>query len=485
MTTYRLFPSTSGPSAAVSFTGNFLTGVTFTVKAGMWFAGYWVWVCSTGQSTAPVKCALWTVGTATAGSVVPGSVVTSGTLTAGQWNYIPVPVPVQLAQGWDNTTTTLGSSYIAAIGINGSFPDTADWWGSPNPGKDGITNGPLVAYSHNGSGTTAKGPWSIGQGTFSTAGSDPATSMPTASSGNGDNFWVDVQVTDTAPPGYAGTYRLWPNKADANPAVSGDASVAYNVATEIDISQPVMANYIHYFSPPGNPPGGLATAAAVWNIATQAQVVAVNSPAWTTEAGGTVTLGSTGQWVKTVISPAVRLPAGLYRVSVYNANGATGSWNSKDASSGYFTAGAAAAGITWGPLTAPNNASAQTGDFYPGTGTGTTTAQPVFEYHGLNAFPHFTTGTNPPQVYWVDLEVTPVIAGLASAAATAPPVVFSRVTPAPLTARATATAPATLTGMIDISVTAGPTASRAQVSSAGPTAGDGKQAGPTTVNRSP
>ena len=58
MGTYRLFPSTAGPSTPVSYSGPFLAGVVFCVTINSWFEGYWWWVCPTGQSTAPQKFAL-------------------------------------------------------------------------------------------------------------------------------------------------------------------------------------------------------------------------------------------------------------------------------------------------------------------------------------------------------------------------------------------------------------------------------------------
>ena len=79
MGTYRLFPSTDGPSSPVSYTGDFLAGVLFCVTSNCWFEGYWWWVCPTGQSTSPQKFALWQVYGGGEGNVVPGSVVTSGT----------------------------------------------------------------------------------------------------------------------------------------------------------------------------------------------------------------------------------------------------------------------------------------------------------------------------------------------------------------------------------------------------------------------
>ena len=60
--TYRLFPTTSGPSSPVSYTGPFIAGVVFEVTTGgCWLDGYWWWVCPSGQSTAAQKFALWAV----------------------------------------------------------------------------------------------------------------------------------------------------------------------------------------------------------------------------------------------------------------------------------------------------------------------------------------------------------------------------------------------------------------------------------------
>ena len=60
--TYRLFPSTNGPSSPVSYSGPFMAGVLFEVTTGgCWFEGYWWWVCPSGQSTSAQKFALWQV----------------------------------------------------------------------------------------------------------------------------------------------------------------------------------------------------------------------------------------------------------------------------------------------------------------------------------------------------------------------------------------------------------------------------------------
>ena len=175
-------------------------------------------------------------------------------------------------------------------------------------------------------------------------------------------------------------------------------------------------DYIHYFVPNGmTVAAGLATRADVWSISSGLAVATLASPSWTTETGGTVTLSSTyGQWVKAAFPGGTILPAGNYRVSVYNSNGATGAWGAKDAATNYWSSGVGQSGLSGGPLTAPNQASAQSATYYPGTGTGSTGGQPVFAYSGTDTFPDYTTGTNPAQNYWVDLEVTPT--GLSAAA---------------------------------------------------------------------
>lgn len=423
MTTYRLFPSTSGPASAQPNSGNFISGVVFTVSAGIaWFQGYWWWVAAAGgQGTSPVKCALWSATASGAGFLVPGSVVTSGALTAGQWNFIPLPTPVQLAPGFDPSVSTTGSAYVAAIGCNGPFPDTNGFWGTGGAGIGGITQGPLTAYSGIASnGGTLPAPWTLPQGIFSVAESDPSLGMP-ANASNVDNFWVDVQVSNVAPAGYAGTYRLWPNKGDANSSTTTDATVNYTIATEIHLTQPCALNNIWYYSPASSTE--LATEADVWSIATGLQVATIAAPVWLTPSGGA---GSPAAgWLKAAFAGGLTLPAGSYRVSVYSANGTLGIWGARDAGTNYWgnggSGGVGAAGLTAGPLLAPSQPNASSGWLYASGSPGATppyssgtpiNAQPVFGQlpSGLVDFPQLyapNTGTTT-QNYWIDLEVTPL-----------------------------------------------------------------------------
>src|SRR5271169_644670 len=121
MATYRLFSATDGPSSPVSWGGSFLAGVLFQVTTGgVWFDGYWWWVCNTGQSAAAQKFALWVVYADGSGTIIPAATVTSAALTAGQWNYITLAAPLPLS---------IGACYNACTGFTSSFPVTDNQYG--------------------------------------------------------------------------------------------------------------------------------------------------------------------------------------------------------------------------------------------------------------------------------------------------------------------------------------------------------------------
>jgi len=423
MTNHRIFPSTNGPATPSVYSGNFISGLVFAITAaGGWFEGYWWWVCGSGQSTAPVKCALWSAVTNTpTGSLIPGSVVTSGALTAGQWNYIPLATPIPLAPGLDPTTSTNGSAYVAAIGCNGSFPDTNGFWGTAGAGVNGIASGPLFAYSGTAAhGGTVPAPLTLPQGIFTTGESDPSAGMP-GNASNVDNFWVDVQISDTAPSGYSGSYRLWPNKYDANSSTVPDSAVPYTIGFEGRLTGPCMLNNAWYYSPATATQ--LATRADVWSISTGLPVASITSPTWLTPSGGAG--AAAGGWLKAAFAANTILPAGSYRISVYSSSGGSGAFGARDSATNYWgnggSGGVGENGITAGPLYAPSQPNASPGWLYnsgapgasPPYSSGTAiNAQPVFGQlpSGLVDFPQLyapNTGTTT-QNYWVDLEVTPV-----------------------------------------------------------------------------
>jgi hypothetical protein len=422
VTTYRIFPATNGPSVATAFSGSYIAGVVFEVTAsGMWFQGYWWWCCGSGQATGPVECVLWSATGGTSGVIVPGSVVTSGTLVPGSWNFIPLASPVQLS---------IGSPYVAAVAQNGAFPLTNSQWGSGQPFASGIINGPLLAYSSTPDGATVNAtPYFLNQNPFTTAGSDPATHFP----GTGDagaNLWVDVQVSDTAPANYPGTYRVWPNKSDSSPTTQLDNATPFTLATEVRLAKACAANFVWFYSMSGA--ASLPTWAGVYPASgtpgVTAPVAANSSPSWLLPAGGAASAGS--GWVKCAVTGT--LPAGSYRVAVYNAGGAGGSWSVRDYA--YWLTGPGASGITNGPVSSPANGSASSAWIYqpiPGasppytSGGATEPANGTFSLDnslvtGAVQFPylevnyHLSGGAPAGAIaesFWVDLEVTPLAVG--------------------------------------------------------------------------
>ena len=397
---YRLFRSSKGPSSAFSYSGKQTSSVRFMVTAnGSWFEGYWWWVCPNGGLTGPQTFYLlgWLgIGGDSATVTVPGSTVTSGPLSAG-WNFIPLPEPIPLAVGEAHNGQDGGSTlYSANTDVNGNFPDTGGYWNAGQPGGAGITSGPLTAFSNQ-------------------SGSLPAPYQQSQGIGNGDNAWIDVQVSGTAPAGYACPYRIWPNKYDANFGVGGDAPVDYVVAVEVHLSAACDLNAIWYYSPPGT--AQLATECDVWDISTKARVASDSSPAWQYPLGGTASPAH--GWVRCTFT-GVTLPAGKYRVSVYNGAASPDAWSAKalyyfGSTSGYT--GPGSAGLTFGPVYAPGLQAAS--DAYIYDPNGGSNNPPFTSGSGSREPGQATFAMGPPdqypdlyvdglaQNYWIDIEVTP------------------------------------------------------------------------------
>ena len=315
MTTYRLFPSTPGPSSPYSYSGPWQAGINWEVTAGgTWFEGYWWWVPTSGDIAAQ-KFALWAITGNATGTLIPGSVVTSGTLAAGQWNYVPLPTPLPIA---------IGMNYVACTGwtvVNG-MPWTQNQFASGDPYAAGITNGPLFAYS-DASGSA--GAWyTHPQGLYNNASgqTDPSLYWPPGGV-NGSNFWIDVQVSDTAPGGFPGPYRLWPNSYAMDPAATADSAFTYCLGQVFTLSQQCAVNAVWYYSPAGT--AQLATECGVWSVTggglTGSLLIDNTSPSWS----GAAASG----WVRAPVSGT--LPAGTYKAFVYNGAASPDGWSAKDA----------------------------------------------------------------------------------------------------------------------------------------------------------
>lgn len=386
MTTYRLMDGLSGrpgtgPGVS-AYSGNFIAGIMWKVTAnGMWLDGYWHWVPA-GGDTGARKFALWQLTDTTHGvfqALVPAATVTSGTLTANQWNYVPLPAPIGLS---GSVPYVACYGYVASAG----FPDTQNQFGAGQPYAAGIANGPLFAYSEPGASAPEPFTSDYHQGLFSTAGSDPATTFP-ATADVASNFWIDVQVDDTAPAG--ASYRLWPNQPYA---VSwfNDTADNFTLACEFTLSQACALNNIWFYSQAGVTQ--LPTECGIWNVATHTLVAGTDnaSPSWSGAAGS--------GWVSCAYS-GVTLPAGDYKVAVLNSVATPPIWSATTDS--YWGAGAGLGGVANGPISAPDTTHATA----PGQDTYNLGA--AFTYPLTYSAP--ANGAN----YWVDVEVTPVSAGVA------------------------------------------------------------------------
>jgi hypothetical protein len=399
VTSRRLFDGVAGrpgvgssgtqPPGLTSYNSTpFQAGTMFSVLAGgMWLEGYWWWVPPGGDVAAQKFC-LWNRYSASAQGLIPAATVTSGPLTAGAMNYVPLAAPVQIA---------IGTLYIAATGwqpgSSGGFPDSGSQFGSGQLYSGGVTNGPLTAWSDtpNGGSYGFSAPsmnWGMNQGLFGTGAAgtngDPVLNFP-GSQSNSSNFWVDVQVSDTAPADYGGSYRIWPNRYGAE-GTGVDTAANYILATEFTLSAACTLDNIWFYSPPGVTQ--LPTQCAIWDVATQTMVSGTlkTAPGWSGAAGS--------GWVSASYS-GVTLPAGDYKVSVWNGNATPAGFN--EYSPQWFTTGYGGSGITTGPLTVPDAATATS----PGQATYQISAS-TFRYPD-----QYVSVSTPGQCYWVDAEVTP------------------------------------------------------------------------------
>lgn len=373
MTTYRLFPSTNGPSSPTAASGGWLLGCIFSVTGKMmWLNGYYHWIPS-GGDTVSHKFALWNKYSTSSQNLVSNATVTSGTLTAGVWNFIPLTSPVQLAPG---------ALYVASTGwtATNGIPLTGSQFDSGQPFTNGITNGPLTAWSA----PTGSNPfpaatvnYGLGQMLFSNSlGSDPSVNMPNNGSGS-DNFWIDILVSDTAPSGYSGSYRLYPNMTDFGNYLL-DTANGFTLGKQFSLSSSCAVNKIWFYSP--STVTVLPTAIGVYQVSNQSLVTVNNSPSWSGSAGS--------GWISASLSGNL-LSGTNYKIAVLQNSNTI--WNAAVAN--YYSTGFGANGIISGPINVPNNANAVS----PG--------QESYNLGSSITYPNTNVG---PYAYGLDIELTPL-----------------------------------------------------------------------------
>jgi hypothetical protein len=145
----------------------------------------------------------------------------------------------------------------------------------------------------------------------------------------------------------------------------------------------------------------------VWEISSRELIAGSTSPSWSGAAGsGWISCAFTG----------VTLPAGQYKVAVYNGAATPVPWSAKQLR--YWDIGAGQNGITNGPLYAPQLADASTANIYQGSGQ--EPGQSTFAVGPPNQYPDlYVDGLA--QNYWVDAEVTLATASTGSPPPSTPP----------------------------------------------------------------
>ncbi len=176
--TYRLWPSYPKPAgSAASDTTGYTLATEFQLSEPCALDRIWFY-SPPGAAALPSHCGIWNVATNSEVSGTDnGSPAWSGAAGSG-WvvcAYSGVVLPA--------------GDYKAAVFYGGGvtwFQSTPGYWSTSGAGAGGIACGPIIAPSS--SSATPPGQGTYNQGSW-------AYPLTYASTGNGENFWVDVEVT--------------------------------------------------------------------------------------------------------------------------------------------------------------------------------------------------------------------------------------------------------------------------------------------------
>lgn len=177
-TSYRLWPSyPTIPGHVNSDTSGYTLGTEFQLSKSCTLDNIWYY-SAPGAAALPTRCAIWNVSSQ--------SVVAGTDNTSPAWSGAA-------GSGWVSCSydgvTLPGGDYKVAVFYGGGtqwYQATNGYWDTGGPGVDGIIAGPVTAP-----GTSAA--TSPGQCTYNYA--SWAYPQSYASAGDGENYWVDVEVT--------------------------------------------------------------------------------------------------------------------------------------------------------------------------------------------------------------------------------------------------------------------------------------------------
>ena len=177
---YRLWPSYPVlPGTADSDKSGYTLATEFQLSAPCTLDNIWFY-SGPGAAALPTRCGIWDV---TSQTVVSGTDNTSPT-----WSGAAGSGWVSCA--YSGVTLPAGDYKVAAFYGGGAewYQATVNYWATGGPGANGITAGPLTAPSLSAATSPGQSTYNAGSWAY------PNTY---ASSGNGENNWVDIEVTPT------------------------------------------------------------------------------------------------------------------------------------------------------------------------------------------------------------------------------------------------------------------------------------------------
>jgi hypothetical protein len=180
-TSYRLWPGyPTLPGAIDSDTEGYTLATEFTLSESSTLDNIWFY-SSPGAGALPTQCAIWGVGSQT---VVSGTDNTSpGWSGAAGSGWV--------ACAYTGVTLPAGDYKVAVFYGGGSewYKATNGYWGTGGTGASGITAGPLTAPGTNAATSPGQCTYHLGSWAYP---------QSYASSANGENYWIDVEVTPTS-----------------------------------------------------------------------------------------------------------------------------------------------------------------------------------------------------------------------------------------------------------------------------------------------
>jgi hypothetical protein len=177
-TSFRLWPNyPTLPGGPSSETAGYVLATEFQISQPCSLNNIWFY-SGAGAGALPTRCAIWDVATQTA--------IAGTDSAAPSWSG-------PAGSGWvscaySGVTLPAGDYKVAVFYPGGTewFFAQTNYWGSGGPAANGIVSGPLSAPGITGA--TAPGQSTYNPGSW-------AYPLTYGTGGNGENFWVDVEVT--------------------------------------------------------------------------------------------------------------------------------------------------------------------------------------------------------------------------------------------------------------------------------------------------